>query len=466
MVKRFFMFFIIVSCFTVSAEEAAEQKSVLSYDTYIAQISGVLPEIKSSEISLLSAENSVKSADSAGNISLNSGGSYSSATQYSSSSSNIKSKNTSASVGLSKKIISTGTTVSGDVSYTKNEYISPLTSTSYSSAFTIGITQPLLNNFLGKVDSFAQNDAQAQYEIEKILVSENNKSIINAYKKLYFQWEHYRRTITNIEDSVAQARTLNARVEQNYKAGLTEDYVYLQTLSSLLSYRSDLKNSQSDLSSLEKQLSVYYDVSHSVPSSDDFESVLKKALESEMPSVEFSKTESAKIINLSLTRYVAAESVYANKLLPTFNVTGELTRKDSTDSATTSSRLPDTDYSIGFAFSYPLGNDAAEADLQSVKIKLQDLKYEYDSSYKNYQKSLLYIQESAANTKEILRTKEEIARVLSRQFESQRKKYTQGRLGISEVITTANSITSVRNEILNLKYTLISNYIDYCDLVQ
>ncbi|MGL4370980.1 MAG: TolC family protein, partial [Spirochaetota bacterium] len=214
----------------------------------------------------------------------------------------------------------------------------------------------------------------------------------------------------------------------------------------------------------EKQMSVYFDTAVLSPSAADFDALLGKALADGYMTVEFSKTESAKIIDMSLSRYAAAQSVYANKLLPQLNVTGGVTRTNGATSATVS--VPDTDYSVGFSFSYALGNDAAEADLQTVKIKLQDIKYEYEATENSYRKSLHEYQQTAAGIKERLTTYEEMMKALSLQLAAEKRKYNQGRLSLSDVISTEQGLASARNEILNLKYSLISTYIDYCDLVR
>ncbi|MGL4371027.1 MAG: TolC family protein, partial [Spirochaetota bacterium] len=229
----------VVPFLSFAAEEKPASKELLSYESYLSKMQKALPELKSSEISLLSAENSVKSAKAAGNVSLTSDGSYSSKNQYSSAYSGVV-KESAASVGLSQKITSTGTTVSTSASYIRDDY-SDIGTVSFTPAVSLKVTQPLLYNFLGKVDAFAQKDAQAQYEIEKIQLSENNKSTLNAYKKIFFQWELYSRIIRNNEDSVAQAQAQNQRIGQNWKAGLTEEDTYQQTVSSVLSYRNNLQ---------------------------------------------------------------------------------------------------------------------------------------------------------------------------------------------------------------------------------
>lgn len=455
----------------LSAETAPVQRKALSFDSFIKQLGEVLPELKSSNIDLLSAENDLRSSKGAGNVALTADGTYSSAKQYSDPAGTSGTvQGNSFSVGASKKIVSTGTTLKTTMGYDQNTYSSfPSTpeTTTYKPAVTLKVTQPLLYNFLGKVDQYTEKDASMKVEIQKLQLSVDNKSTLNAYKKLYFQWELYRRILKDNEDSIANAKRLNEQLAQNFKAGLAEDYSYHETTSSLLKYKATSRDNQIQLQTIEKQLGVYIDTADFSPDAKDFDEYLGKAQENGFPAVDFTATESSKIIDLSIKRYAYSEDVYSNKLLPEFDVFGSVSRKNRADAAGTAvSSLPDTDYSVGFSFSYKLGNDEAAANMQSMTLKKKSLEYEYSSTLNSYRKSLLGYQELSSGTKELIKNKQEIINALTLQLAGQKRKYSQGRLSISDVITTENSISSARVELLNLKYTLIAAYLDYADLVK
>jgi outer membrane protein TolC len=465
------MFIAMVFPVLTLAETVSSERKTLSLDSFVKQLGEVLPELKSNTIDLLSAENDLRSSKGTGNVALTADGSMSSAKQYSDpGGTSGKIQENSLSVGASKKIVSTGTTVKTTVGYDRDSYSSfpsASDSTTYRPTATLKVTQPLLYNFLGKVDQYTEKDATMKVEVQKLRLSANNKSTLNAYKKLYFQWELYRRILKDNEDSISNAKRLNEQLAQNFRAGLAEDYSYHETTSSLLKYKSAYRDNQIILQTIEKQLGVYLDTADFSPDAKEFDAYLKQALENTFSTVDFTKTESSKIIDLSIKRYAYSENVYSNKLLPEFDVFGSVSRKNRDDAFGSSvSTLPDTDYSVGFSFSYKLGNDEAAANLQSMILKKKALEYEYSSTLNSYKKSLLGYQESAAGTKELTRNKQEIINALALQLAGQKRKYSQGRLSISDVITTENSISSARIELLNLKYALIAAYLDYSDLVK
>jgi outer membrane protein len=471
---RFFALLLAAAVFpslVFADDSAAEARKSVSLDGFVKQLGEALPELKSNTIDLLSAENDLRSSKGAGNVALTADGSFSTAKQYSDPSGTSGDLQTgSLSVGASKKIVSTGTTVKTTVGYDRDYYSSfPSTAdtTTYKPNVTLKVTQPLIYNFLGKVDQYTEKDAAMKVDIQKLQLSVNNKSTLNAYRKLYFQWELYRRILKDNEESISNAKRLNDQLAQNFKAGLAEDYSYHETSSSLLKYRATYRDNQILLRTIEKQLGVYIDTSVYSPDAKDFDAYLDRAQSLDFPAVDFSKTESAKIIDLSIKRYAYSEEIYSNKLLPEFDVFGSVSRKNRDYSAGSSvSNLPDTDYSVGFSFSYKLGNDEAEASLQSMVLKKKSLELEYASTLNSYKKSLLGYQETASGTKELIRNKQEIIKELNLQLAGQKRKYSQGRLSISDVITTENSISSARVELLNLKYSLIAAYLDYSDLVK
>jgi outer membrane protein len=458
-----------VCLLTCSAAFAAEPAEKLSYERYIQQLASILPELAGNEIELLTARNDVKSAQGAGNVSLSASGASNSSRVYSDpggTSGNLAESSLSAT--LSKKFTSTGTTVAAGGSYFNDRYSSFPSSEKtsvYKPSATVKVTQPLLQNFLGKVDRFAEHDAKARLDIAAIQLSENNKSTLNAYRKIFFEWEAARRILKSSADSIENAQTLSNQVGRNYRAGLAEDYAYQQTMTSVLTYKGIHQQKQTSLATVERQLGVYIDSSKYLPDSAEFETHLRTALEEQYPAVLFTSTESAKVLSLTLNRYTDAAEVYKNGMLPSLDVYGSVTKKDRDNSASLTA-LPDTDYGVGFSLTYTFGNDTAGAKYEAAKIQQKQIALEIRTTENSFKKSLLGFQETAAGTKALIKNKEETISALTVQLASQRKKYSQGRLGISDVITTENSIDSAKIELINLQYTMISTYIDYKDLVK
>ncbi len=454
----------------------AESTKVLGYAEYIKAIEKSLPEIKSNNIDVLNAENSINLAKSSGDISLKGRGTHSSAyTETMSADLNnnalymvpYKTYESDFLIGAEKKIISTGTDISTSLGYTRNEFdIYSQTVRIYTPSVSLKITQPLLYNFLGKVDKFAEKDASIKAEITRLQRTENNKSVLTAYKKLYFQWQLYIKILSDKKSSIKNSEILKEQIAKNLRSGISENDDYQRTCASVLVYQREYQEYLTYLKNIEHQLSLYIDTRNSVPDKNDFAVYVSIASNNAYDYVDFDKTRSYKIIDLSLKNLDYAKGVYENKLLPSLNMFAGVTQKNLSDSSTESfSSLPDRDYNIGMEFTYRLGNNAAESDLEKIKIQKQSLRYEYDTAHNTYRKNLMKLQEYASGTRDQIKTIDDILLALRQQFLTERRKYSWGRLNLSYIIETQNKISSYNTSLLSLKYQLIALYIDYIDAV-
>ena len=453
--------------FAVNAADPEYIRNTISLDDYIVEIKKSLPELKSNEMDILSAENKVKSAKSAADIYLNAGGTAYSNKEYSgiADSGDVKGYNYYA--GLSKKFTSTGTELSTSYNYSKGSYNNFSLTSDYSScepSVTVKVTQPLLYNFLGKVNRYSEKNAVMQLAIANYQLEENNKSLLNVYKKLYFQWILYNEYIKNLTQAVKNSNILKEQTRRKLNAGLADNDDYQSSLASVLSYENQRIEYLTALKKIETQLIVYMDINARVPDVAVFDEYLIKVSDNELAEVDFRKTTSAKIMDLTMKNYAYSQGVYENKLLPEFNVFSEITKKGLSDSQTYS--LKDTDYNIGFEFKYYIENNSAESDLKDIEIKIKSLEYEYRSTENTFRKNLLGYIEAVKGIIDQLSVKEKTLTALQSRLVTEKKKYNQARLNLSYIIDTENNITSEKNNILSLRYQLIGYYLDYLDLIQ
>lgn len=456
---------IIISYPVFSQDKTGAEKS-MGFDNYIRKIEATLPELRSNSIYLLQAENEIDRAKGAGDVSLNAGGSTYSNKQYVSMF-NMKGdvKGYDYYAGLSKKITSTGTSVSATYDYTKNTYsnFGSASYTAYEPSVKVKISQPLLYNFLGKVDSYSENDAKMKHEIEKYQFQERNKSVLNSYKKLYFEWILYKGILVNLEEAIRNSNILKGQVKKKVDAGLADNDDYQGTVSSALTYEQQYTEYLTALNNVESQIGILMNMEEGKPDPEKFDEFCIKADSSNLAEKEFKDTRSAKIMDLTMKNYIYSKGVYENRLLPEFNVYSEVTKKDLSESSAKYG-MNDTDYTVGFEFKYSLGNNAAESGLKDIEIKIKSLEYEYGATKNSYRKKLLNYIESSKGISEQLAKKEKKIKALESKLQTERKKYSQSRLNLSYVIDTENSITSERNNILIMKYQIIGYYLDYQDL--
>lgn len=448
-------------------QKPAHGASTMSFDEYVANIEKALPELKSNEMDILSAENRVKSAKSGGDTAITAGGTSYSNKEYSGIDDRGDVRGYDYYAGLSKTITSTGTTVSGTYDYAKSSYSNFSSSSDYSSyepSMTVKITQPLLYNFLGKVDRYAENNAKLQLEIAGYQLIENNKSVLNAYKKLYFQWILYKENITNLDEAIANSNSLKEQLKRKVNSGLADNDDYQGSVSSVLNYENQRRVYLTALRNIEHQMNLYFNISEAKPDEKAFTEYYRKAISSGLPEISFKNTTSAKIMDLTMKEYSYSKGVYENRLLPELNVFAGMTRKNLSGSQTYGTK--DTDYNMGFEFKYYLENNSAESSLKDVEIQMKALEYEYMSTENSYKKQLLGYIESSNGIIEQLLNKEKTVKALESKLVTEKKKYNQARLNLSYVIDTENSITTEKNSILDLRYQLIGYYIDYMDLIK
>lgn len=468
-IKVFYSFILIMSITAgLSAQEAVADKKTISYDNYIAEIEKSLPELKSNEMNILSAENRVKAAKAGGDISLNAGGTVYSQNAYSgyTDSGDVKGYNYYA--GLSKKITSTGTNLSATYNYSQGDYSNlpyGTTDTSaFSPSFTVKVTQPLLYNFLGKVDSYSEDNAKMQLEIAKSMLGQNNKSVLNSYKKLYFQWVMYREIVKNLDEAISNLNVLKTQIKKKVDAGLSDNDDYQNSLASVLLYEHQRTEYQTALKNVENRLGIYIDINAGTPDQKVFNEYYEKVKAAELVEVNFKNTTSAQIMDLTIKNYAWSKGVYENRLLPELNVFAGATKKELSQSQTYG--MKDTDYSVGFEFKYSLENNAAESSLKDIDIKLKSLDYEYKATENSYRKAMLSYIDSVRGINSQLDGKEKTLKARESQLVTEKKKYSQARLPLAYVITTENNITSERTNIISLRYQMIGYYIDYMDLVK
>ncbi|MBN2402888.1 MAG: TolC family protein [Spirochaetes bacterium] len=443
-------------------------KPVLKYPDFIKHIENMLPEIKANETDLMLYENKVKRSKASGDITAAAGGDYSIQEQTKTTYGTGNASTGSFYAGLNKKLIPTGTTVSTEYNYSKSRYSSLSTGLDYSTyepSVSLKITQPLLYNFLGRVDKYAEKNAKMQLDIERIKYSENNKSIINAYRKLYFEWILYKEILINIKESISNSKTLEEKIKRQVKAGLSDDDDYQKVVASTLAYECRYEEYLTTLKKIENEVQLYL-AQLPDPDKESFNLLFMESNTDAFENVDFSKTNSAKTIELAMENLNYTREVNENKLLPELNVYSQVTRKGYSEDSSSASRMDNTDYSVGFEFTYKIGNNSAESDLKEAEINLLAMKYEYESTLNDYKKSFSGYKSSAEGTKTLLKKTGAVLKALEAQLKTETKKYNQARLNLSYVIETENSIALKKIELLELKYQLIGHYIDYKDLIK
>lgn len=456
---------------------AQENAEVITYEQYLGIIAGKLPQIKNSAIQVLKAQNQVDKAKSINDTSIIANGHYLRQKQYTTGKSLFEpdySNTYYGYAGIEQIISATGTRISAGAEYestfVKGTVTLPVTQAmsvdAYRPSVKASITQPLLKNAFGFVDRYEKNNALKKLDIQQLQKLIDDQSVMNYYKKLFFNWILYQQALGIIAESIQNAQNLVDSVQRKAKAGLVENDDVQRAYSSLLNYQVQYTQYEITYKSLCDEISLYFDKTV-VPYTDDLLHTYASVAQNEYNEVQFEKTRTYLIVAKNIDAVEYTIDVAGNSTLPEINVMASVTRKNYSDVRSEAlSKLPDTDYSVGFEFRYPLGNHIADAQLNEYELMLKELQHNLLIAKNNYYTSLRALIQSLNGYKLIIETHGKNLQALLSQRQTERKKYEQARLDLQYVINTENNIAMERLTILQLQVALIGCYIDYNDLIQ
>jgi hypothetical protein len=470
-------FVIVITIFASDSMGAQEQKAPgkkISYRDYIGTITQKLPELRRNEIQVERAKNTLYGTESTEDTFLEGDATYTKSKQYSMnpySRTGYTSEYT-ANLGIARKFNRTGTTVNAGVSYYEfrndiNYEGVSLPNTYYYPSAYIKFSQSILKNTFGVIDRFAKNDAVMKLEIEKLRRGEADKSDLNYYRKLYFNWIEYLEQIKLINESIENARALSNQVARRFRTGLADNDDVQSAAALVLQYQATYEEVKAALVALERELKLFLDTTQYQPDESEFGRLYAMTREKDYSRIPFEKTRSAEIYRITKKNLHYARDIAENRLLPQLDLVAQYTRKSQDDQFSTAAHeLNDTDYYIGFSMSYPLENIESRSGVREVKLSIQEINNEFDVSKNDYHKSLDSLIEYSSGTNRVIDLKERRIKTLESKYRTELKKYQQTRLDLQFLINTANEITSERIGLLQLKNRMIQYAIDYDDLTK
>ncbi len=458
----------------IGAQDLKAPGKKISYRDYIDTITQKLPELKRNEIQVQRAKNTLDGTESTEDTFLEGDATYTRTKQYSRnpfSRTGYTSEYT-ANLGIARKFNRTGTTLSTGLSYYQldndiNYEGAAIPNTYYYPSVYLKFSQSLLKNTFGIIDRFAKNDAAMKLEIEKLRRSESDKSDMNYYRKLYFDWVEYLEQLRLINESIRNARALSNQVSRRFRSGLAGNDDVQSAAALVLQYRATYEEVMASRIALERELQLFFDTAQRQPESSEFDRLYAMAREKGYPRVPFEKTKSAEIYRLTKKNYRYAKDVAENRLLPQLDLVAQVTRKAQDDQFSTAAReLNDTDYYIGFSMSYPLENIESRSAVKEAELSIQEINNEFSVSKNGYHKSLDSLIEYSKGVERVIDLKEKRIKTLESKYRTELKKYQQTRLDLQFLINTANEITSEQIGLLQLKNQIIRYAIDYADLTK
>ncbi|HOK01368.1 MAG TPA: TolC family protein [Spirochaetota bacterium] len=447
------------------AQEIAQTKKI-SFKEYLEIIKGNLPELQRSSITIEKAEKSVLSSASSLDTTLSGSGNYSRSSKYNSATeSSYYSKIWSANAALSKKLLS-GTTLEAGTSY---EYVTEdLKNTGYyRPALYVKFTQELLKNSFGTLDRFTVNDAKMKLEIEKLRKFETDKTYLNTYKKLYFNWIAQIKKLNLLKEYITNTEKLRTDIENKVKSGLADKTDLHSVDALLLQYRLNYKNAELKLDEIKAALLIFPEFSSAAPLEDDFAKTLQYVTLANFESVPYEKTRSAAIYRMTKENLLYSAEVQQNRLLPQLDISGQYTRlANSTESIKGYSKMNESEYYIGFGITYPIENTSAKVYLKEAEIAVKEINSEFEIAKNSHKTNLETTLKSIEGLKEIIDISEKRINVLEAKYRNIYRQYLQSRKDFQYLIDTSLAVTQQKIDLLELQNSLIQYSIDYEDLAE
>lgn len=451
------------------AEEKAGSSEKISYKQFIESVKQQLPELKKNRIQVEKAKNTLYGAGSSGDIYLSGESGYGKSDILSNGTSTEK-REYSSKIGLTKKIVQTGTALSTGAAYSRTEYDASGTSAYHTPSVYVKFSQSLLQNAFGTIDRFAVNNAKMLYEIEKLREIESNKSDMNYYRKLYFTWIGYREELKMINSSINTAVKLSESIKNRYKSGMVNSADLYSSAAVVLKYQIAYEELKTEMNAMEAELNIFInssDEKQRIPDDNEFFSFYDISLNSEYTGVKFENTANAGIYRLTKDNLKYSADVSENRLLPQFDIIGEYTIKsEEKEFSKSAGNMNSSDYYMGFAFSYPLQNTENRSTLEDAKLAIAEINSEYSITENSYKKSLDSIESRYRNSQRLVTLREKRIETLENKYRFEQQKYQQAQLDLETLINTSIEITNEKISLVRLKQQMIENYIDYSDLTE
>ncbi len=449
-------------------------RRVIAYTDFVDKIKEALPQIRKNRIAVKRAENAALAGKGIFDTNIEASASWNKTWKYSYNPFSRTGYETdyAGSWGLTKKFFSTGTTISGGISY--QQYQSDIDygsiaipDTYHYPAYYVGFSQSLLKNSFGVVDRFALKDAEMKKEIEILRAAHNDDSALNYYRKLYFDWIESGFRIELLKKTIIDAAALRNRVIRKFQLGLAENDEVQNATAAEIQYRLAFEEETSSMKSLMEEIGLFIDTITLSPEEKELENILKQCDDYSFAETPFESTRLSSIYHLTKENYRYAEKVAGNKLLPQLDISGTITRKaQDTAFPDAAKHINDTDYYVGISASFPLENSAAESEKKNASLAVEEINHEYAIALNDYTKNIASLRNNAKAVRKMIALSENRVKALESKYRTEEKKYLQARLDLTFLITTAQTLTAEKMNLLRLKKMLIYHFIDHQDLTR
>ncbi len=446
----------------------------VTYDAYMNSIKKHLPSVQLNILDVESSKNNLMRTESIGdiNLSANLGVVGTQGQQLSLlplSSTPPSGIGPYSSIGVGSLIPYTGTTWQLSLTNT-TMFFTSTDNVAYKPAINLSISQPLLKNFLGMSDRYSINDAKFAVEIAEDTSVISNNSLLVAYQKIYYQWIGLEKSLEGVYKALDNAKKFETRTRSRYYSGLIDNDSYQLSRAQTFQYTDMLTQYEENIISLINTLRFFITNDGVLrPDHEQWNVDLEKAMAKKPEFVPFHTSSYGQVANKNGERIANSIAIKKNLTLPDLSlVAGVNLGADDYNSGyfDSISKMTNLDYYVGFKFSYPIGDKSSRANLRDAEIELEKFNMQYRNMILDYNSKMRDVILRYDAIMSMIETKKNRIASLESALRTQTTKYNQGRISITDLIETENSILTETLNMNDLEFQLINNYFDYKELFE
>jgi len=328
---------------------------------------------------------------------------------------------------------------------------------------TLEYAQPLLKNAFGVLDRYPLAMAGLEKKITEWSVIEENSHLLANYKKLYMQWVVYDQINNFLLKSYNNAIELQAISQKQKQTGYIDDVDFQNTKMLILEIENELLDVENSYQNLTRQIEHLVGKTNIQPDRSEW-NIMNMAIQNEsFQNIPFQDTRQSLILNFIKEKLKYSVGALKNSRLPELNILlSSAMEVYSTNSVAEIGEIVIIPaFYFGLQLKYPFG----DKEFQSKLIQYKKSNLEYQWLLKKY--SSTYEQEMSEKKEKLIFYREKIdnrnekGKALLSRYESQYKRFTQGREALSSLVDTRNSMLQTRVEEADMQLRLIFDYFDY-----
>lgn len=331
--------------------------------------------------------------------------------------------------------------------------------TSYKPQISLGLTQPLLKNWLGVLNRYPIKDAEYNEKIETLKIYSQKQELKQYYSALFYQYLYTKNMIDLMQIGLNNSTALANQTRKKKQNSLVDEDHYQSTVYQALVYRENVLQLNNTLLQISNQL---LELTIDMPADEEWAKVQKKLKTKTIQLLSFDETLIYSSLILARKRTELSVIAFKQQMMPELNLVGQLSMYNL-DSEFGDSW--DISQSINAYFGVQMiwipANTKAKLDLKETELKLRVMEQDIIKNQKNYQKQLDNLKlQFLLSQQKIGINKEQIKSIIKRQ-KSEKKKYAQGRFSLNDMILTDNLLMNEKIDTLNLQMKLIESSLSY-----